>query len=342
MVYHLCRFSRRELASVNQWRNVEVLGHHSKPQHVTIRFFYFLGKSTQQTRRTAMSFAKILSAFWPKPAAFSVQSILSQKRSFATAIDVPVKGISQFVHLLSLANSHSFPSPPPTAKAVSPLPTQIQAWLRSFKTSELIDIVSLDRTVFGAPLRVDILQRVVVWQRDNMRQGTASTKGRADVRGRSGKAAPQKGRGKARVGSKRAPHFRGGGIAFGPRPRDFSTELPKKVQDLGLRVALSTKYAQNQLVVVDSLHLDSHKTRELDKILRDNWNINKDSSLSLLFLTGTNNNEYRNLELAAGNIPHVDLLEAEDVNVYSLLKYELLVVDKEAVKKLEESLRVRI
>ncbi|RUS34376.1 ribosomal protein L4/L1e [Jimgerdemannia flammicorona] len=225
-------------------------------------------------------------------------------------------------------------------QAITPLPSHIQAWIRSFETNELIDIVLLDRTVFGAPRRVDILHRVVVWQRDNLRQGTASTKGRSDVRGRSGKLAPQKGRGKARVGSVRAPHRRGGGIAFGPKPRDHSTKLPHKMQDMGLRVALSVKYAQNQLIVVDSLQLETHKTKDLHLILRRNWAINKDSARTMLFVTGTECAEYENLERASRTLRSVGLLEAGNANVLSLLKYELVVVDKEAVKKLEKLLRV--
>ena len=97
--------------------------------------------------------------------------------------------------------------------AASPFSPHVEAFVRDFKTSEPLSIVNLDRQVFGAPLRRDILQRVVVWQRDSMRQGTHAAKGRSEVTGTGKKAAPQKGRGKARVGDMKAPHFRGGKIS---------------------------------------------------------------------------------------------------------------------------------
>ncbi|CAO3631673.1 unnamed protein product [Mucor hiemalis] len=134
-------------------------------------------------------------------------------------------------------------------------PTTVQAFLCNFKTNEPVSIIDLDKSVFGTPIRRDILHCVVVWQRDSMRQGTSSTKSRSDIRGSGKKIAPQKGRGKARQGDGKAPHMTGGGIAFGPKPRDHSTELPRKVQELGLRVALSAKYAQDQFIVVESLQI---------------------------------------------------------------------------------------
>src|SRR3954451_10777664 len=104
------------------------------------------------------------------------------------------------------------------------LPTNsptIEAFLRSFRSNYLLSIITLPRLIFAHPLRTDILHRVVVWQRDNMRQGTGSSKGRSDVRGSTRKIMKQKGSGKARHGSIRAPQFRGGGKAHGPKPRDF-------------------------------------------------------------------------------------------------------------------------
>ncbi|KAI8970970.1 ribosomal protein L4 domain-containing protein [Pilobolus umbonatus] len=208
----------------------------------------------------------------------------------------------------------------------------VQAFLRDFKTNEPLSIVELDRDVFGTPIRRDILHRVVVWQRDNMRQGTSSTKTRSEVIGTGKKAAPQKGRGKARVGDKKAPHFRGGGVAFGPRPRDHGTDLPRKVQELGLRVALSAKYAQDQIIIVDSLHqYNNHKTRDLHQILQTTY----EGSRSLVIIDSCNTQ----LELAARNLPNCEVIHVEETNVLDLMTYDKLIVEKDAIDTLQEALK---
>ncbi|KAI9319440.1 ribosomal protein L4/L1 family-domain-containing protein [Dichotomocladium elegans] len=217
-------------------------------------------------------------------------------------------------------------------KAGNPFPTHIQAFLRDFKTSEPKSIIDLDRKVFGAPLRRDVLQRVVVWQRDSMRQGTHSTKGRSEVAGSGKKQAPQKGRGKARVGDMKAPHFRGGGIAFGPHPRDHSTDLPRKVQEMGLRVALSTKYAQDQLTIVEDFNqLESSKTRELNSIIQQTY-----GEPTLLLVTEGHNER---LELAARNIPRCEVIHVDETNVLDLLTYDNVIIEKSAVQILEDALK---
>ncbi|CAO3608548.1 unnamed protein product [Cunninghamella echinulata] len=166
-----------------------------------------------------------------------------------------------------------------------------------------------------------------------MRQGTSSTKGRADVRGSSKKAAPQKGRGKARVGNMKAPHFRGGGIAFGPKPRDHGTDLPRKVQEFGLRVALSTKYAQDQLTVVDSFQaIDSHKTHDLNTIIQQAHSENNGTMLLII------NEENEKLELAARNIPQCEVIFVEETNVLDLLTYDNVYLEKSAISILESAL----
>ncbi|KAI8068034.1 ribosomal protein L4 domain-containing protein [Gongronella butleri] len=211
--------------------------------------------------------------------------------------------------------------------------TSLQAFLRDFKTNEPLSIVDLDANVFGAPLRKDILHRVVVWQRDNMRQGTGSAKTRGEVTGTGKKAAPQKGRGKARVGDRKAPQFRGGGIAFGPQPRDFGTKLPRKVQDFGLRVALSTKYAQDQLTIVDSFNaVDSFKTRDLRDLLQQAHD-QQDKTMLLII-----NEENDSLQLAARNLPRCEVIYVEETNVLDLLSYDKVYVEKGAVDILETAL----
>ncbi|KAF9905019.1 54S ribosomal protein L4 mitochondrial [Linnemannia zychae] len=209
--------------------------------------------------------------------------------------------------------------------------TPLQAWIRDFKTNEPKDLIQLQRKVFGAPLRKDILHRVVVWQRDAERQGTQSTKSRGEVSGTTRKAAPQKGRGAARVGSLRTPQRRGGGLAFGPKPRDHSSELPRKVQDMGLRIALSTKFAQDQLIIVDDLSLDSHKTRQFEAIQRRHgWD-------SVLVVAHAEN---LNLWRATSNLQQVDVALMQEADVLRLLKRQMVVIDRQSVRYLEKKLKV--
>ncbi|GET04195.1 50S ribosomal protein L4 [Rhizophagus clarus] len=229
-------------------------------------------------------------------------------------------------------------------KAVSPLPTHIEAWIHDFETNTPLGIIDLDRKVFGAPIRKDLLQRVIIWQRDCLRQGTHSSKGRSEVRGTTRKWAPQKGRGKARVGSHRAPHFRGGGIAHGPKSRSHASDLPRQVQIFGLRSALTTKFVQNQFVIVEDLKLKSYKTRDLLSILNKNaWDPLADcrkQGHSILFLTMDHTKE---LDLASRNLQRVHALTANDVveagDVYNIMGHEMLIVDHKTVRQLEELLR---
>ncbi|ORX61599.1 ribosomal protein L4 [Hesseltinella vesiculosa] len=209
----------------------------------------------------------------------------------------------------------------------------VQAFVRDFKTNEPLSITNLSSTVFAAPLRKDILHRVVVWQRDNMRQGTKSTKTRSEVAGTSKKQAPQKGRGKARVGDGKAPHMTGGGIAFGPKPRDFGTKLPRKVQDFGLRVALSTKYAQDQLSIVETFDsVDSLKTRDLAELLSE---AHQHQDQTFLMIINSDNDR---LQLAARNLPRCEVIYVEETNALDLLSYDKVFLEKSAVDILEAAL----
>ncbi|KAF9207517.1 hypothetical protein BGZ49_000255 [Haplosporangium sp. Z 27] len=218
-----------------------------------------------------------------------------------------------------------------TQEPINPFFAPLQAWIRDFKSNEPKDLIQIKRQVFGVPLRKDILHRVVVWQRDSERQGTQSTKGRGEVSGTTRKAAPQKGRGAARVGSLRAPQRRGGGIAFGPKPRDHSSELPRKVQELGLRIALSSKFAQDQLVIVDDINLDSHKTKEFEAIKdRHGWD-------SVLVVASKEN---ENLWRATRNLQQVDVTMMQETDVLRLLKRQMVVMDRQSVRYLEKKLKV--
>ena len=223
------------------------------------------------------------------------------------------------------------PEPPSVPSYSHPRFLPLQTWVRNFETGENLGIVELNRDVFGTRPRVDILHRVVVWQRAKRRSGTAKVKDRGEVRGGGRKPWPQKGFGKARQGSIRAPHWRGGGVVHGPRgPVSYDYTLPKKVRQLGVRAALSIKHAQGDLFVVDSLHLSSHKTKHLLSVLELNgWN-------SVLFVDG--GSVEKNLSLASSNVEAVDVVPSIGLNVYSALLRKTLVLSVGAVRMLEARL----
>jgi len=196
---------------------------------------------------------------------------------------------------------------------------------------EQVDTIELDDGVFAAPVRPDILQRVVVWQLARRRRGTASTKTRSEVNRTKKKWYRQKGTGRARHGSRNAPIFVGGGVAHGPKPRDWSIDLPKKVRRLGLKCALSDRMREGRLVVLDRAELEEPKTRILAERLKGfGWE-------SVLFVT--EDEPQRNFVLAARNIPRVLVLPQIGANVYDILRHEHLVLTREAARRLEERLR---
>lgn len=150
--------------------------------------------------------------------------------------------------------------------------TSLEAWVRDVHTGSDVGIVQLNRYIFGLPLRVDLLQRAVRWQLSRRFKGNHSAKDRAEVSGSTRKAMPQKHTGRARAGSIRAPQFRHGGVVFPPKPRSHAIDLPRKVRELSLRVALSVRYAGDDLVVATDdaqAHAD-HKTRSIVDIVRKN------------------------------------------------------------------------
>ena len=186
-------------------------------------------------------------------------------------------------------------------------------------------VIALAPSVFNHNLRRDILHACVVHHLDSLRQGTASTKTRWEVKHSGRKLASQKGRGKARVGDAGNPIFRGGGVVFGPHPRDFSTKLPRKVREMGMRVALSVKLREKALEVVPSLQWPSHKTNKLWKTLKS-----KGWAEKTLFVLG--GDTFPNgLDLASRNIQGVDLMCAKDLTVYDALKWKRVVMDVESV-----------
>ncbi len=191
--------------------------------------------------------------------------------------------------------------------------------------------IELKESIFGLEARPDILQRVVRWQLAKRRAGTHAVKFRSDIAGSGAKIYRQKGTGRARHGTKKVNIFVGGGRAFGPLPRDHGFKLPKKVRVLGLKVALSAKQAAKKLIVIDSLDLKDGKTAGLKKKLE------KLGLANALFVGGAVVDE--GFQKALSNLPNLDVLPSQGINVYDILRRDTLVLSKEAVASLEERLQ---
>lgn len=191
--------------------------------------------------------------------------------------------------------------------------------------------VELDAAVFGLPVRADILQRVVEWQRAKGRAGTHKTKGVSEISGTGKKPFKQKGTGNARQGSLRSPQFRGGATIFGPVVRSHAYDLPKKVRKLGLKTALSAKQAEGKLFIWSDAKLGAAKTKEV---------VAKFAALGLkspLIIDG--NDVDVHFAQSIRNLHGFDVLPQIGANVYDILRHEELVLTQEAVKLLEARLK---
>jgi len=191
--------------------------------------------------------------------------------------------------------------------------------------------VSVSDGIFGLEPRTDIIQRVVRWQLAKRQAGTHKAKGRAEISRTTAKMYRQKGTGGARHGSKRVGVFRGGGKAHGPVVRSHAHDLPKKVRALGLKLALSAKAKDQQIVVLDAASVSEPKTKVLKGQL-DGLGLN-----NALIIDGAQVDE--NFGKAARNIPHLDVLPVQGINVYDILRRDTLVLTKAAVDALEERLK---
>ena len=187
---------------------------------------------------------------------------------------------------------------------------------------------TLSDEIFGLEPRTDLIQRCVNWQLAKRQRGTHKTKGRAEIWRTGKKMYRQKGTGGARHGSARVPQFRGGGRAFGPLVRSHAHDLPKKVRALGLKHALSSKAKAGGLVVVDAMTLKDAKT----KAFRDQ--LKKLGYENALIVDGVE--VEANLGRATRNLPHVDVLPVQGINVYDILRKDTLVLTRAAVDALEE------
>ena len=187
--------------------------------------------------------------------------------------------------------------------------------------------IELNENVFGVDVNDIVVHTALVNYLANQRQGTGSTKTRAEVRGGGRKPWRQKGTGRARQGSIRAPQWMKGGIALGPKPRSYKYAIPKKMRKLALKSVLTSKVEEKELIVVDKLELKEIKTKEMVKVL-NNLNTKK----ALIVLSEKN----LNVQASARNIENVKTTLVNTINVFDLLKYNKLVVTLDTVKKLEE------
>ncbi|MBE6472259.1 MAG: 50S ribosomal protein L4 [Coriobacteriaceae bacterium] len=191
-------------------------------------------------------------------------------------------------------------------------------------TAELAD------SVFGIEPNIPVMHQVVRMQRASWRAGTHDTKTRGQVRGGGKKPWRQKGTGRARQGTIRAPHWRGGGVVFGPHPRNYSFKVNKKEIKLAIRSALSAKLADEQLIVVDKLEFEKPCTKDAIKVLAA---LGVEGRCTIV-VTDENVNAF----LSFRNIPTVDIVPSGDENVYELLDNKFLIFEEEALRKLEEAM----
>ena len=191
--------------------------------------------------------------------------------------------------------------------------------------------IDLSDDIFGVDVRADLLHRMVNWQLAKRRSGTHKTKGISEVSGTGKKPFAQKGTGQARASSLRNAQRRGGGIIFGPVVRDHGFSLPKNVRKLALKTALSAKQAEGKLVILDTAKAGTHKTKDMVKAFAAL------GFTSALIVDGAELDS--NFAYAVRNIPHVDTLPQQGINVYDILRRDVLVLTKEAVAQLEERLK---
>jgi large subunit ribosomal protein L4 len=191
---------------------------------------------------------------------------------------------------------------------------------------EVISQTELDDTIFDVPVKKSILHQVVTAQLAARRAGSASVKRRSDIRGSRRKLYRQKGTGRARKGDIKSPVLRGGGVIFGPEPKDHSMKVPKKVRKLALKMALTSKVQDQSLVVVDKLEMDEVKTKVFAGMIKQ-----LDAERALI-VTGSKDER---LALSSRNVPGVKILQTEGLNVYDILRFPKLVLVQPAIEGIE-------
>lgn len=187
--------------------------------------------------------------------------------------------------------------------------------------------LELNENIFAANVNADALHQVVVALLANKRQGTQSAKTRAEVRGGGIKPWRQKGTGRARQGSIRSPQWSGGGIVFAPKPRDYRVSTPKSMRKVAMVSALTSKVQEGEMIVLESLSFEAPKTKNMIEVLKA-----FDAKKTLIITAESNEVLYK----SARNLEGVQIMPVNNINVYDLLKFEKLIITKEAVSKIEE------
>ena len=195
------------------------------------------------------------------------------------------------------------------------------------KEGQKVGDFELAEKVFGVEINEDVLHQVVVALLANKRQGTQSAKTRAEVSGGGIKPWRQKGTGRARQGSIRSPQWIHGGIVFAPKPRSYRTSIPKSMRKVAMKSALSSKVIDNEMIVLESLELAAPKTKEIVSMLNT-----FEAKKALIVTAESNENVYK----SGRNIEGIRVMPVNNINVYDLLKYDKLIITKEAVSKIEE------
>ena len=191
--------------------------------------------------------------------------------------------------------------------------------------------IELNEEVFGVEFNEPVVHQAIVMQQANERQGTSATKTRGMVRGGGRKPWRQKGTGHARVGSTRSPLWVGGGVTFGPQPRSYKKDMPRKARRLAIRCALSAKVAEGQLVIIDNIAFDDFKTKRTVEMLKT---FDAEENKTLIITNGEN----ENVELSARNLRKVTVINNGGLNCFDLLHNNKVFLDKNAVEKIEEVL----
>ena len=195
------------------------------------------------------------------------------------------------------------------------------------RTGKAVGSVDLSDELFAAPVNAAVLHQVVTAQLAGRRTGTHDTKTRGEVRGGGRKPYRQKGTGRARQGSRTAPHYRGGGAVFGPHPRSYEQRLPRKMKRLALRGALTAKFGDEQLKVIDTFGLEAIKTKELAGVLRA-----LDATGRVLVVAPGRD---QTLERSARNLPTVEVILADSLNVVDLINADLVLIEQGALSRIE-------
>jgi large subunit ribosomal protein L4 len=196
------------------------------------------------------------------------------------------------------------------------------------KTGKNVGKVELSDALFAAPVNAAVLHQVVTAQLAGRRTGTADTRTRGEIRGGGKKPYRQKGTGRARQGTRTAPHYRGGGVVFGPHPRSYEQRLPRKMKRLALRGALTAKLGDEAIKVIDTFALEAIKTRDLAAVL------GALEARGRILVVAPGRDE--RLELSARNLPTVEIILADSLNVVDLLKADIVLIEQPALARMEE------